>query len=101
MFRGRVKNKQFDFIPKFYDPVKEDLEARMAVHNEEKKDVDHLKHNIRSGFQRKARGNTSLSSSIRKKSNMRLLMIIGILALLSYMMLQSDLFIKFAETISG
>ncbi len=101
MFRKRVKNKQFDFIPKHYDPAKEDLEARMSVYKEEKQGIDHLKHNIRSGFQRKARGNTSLSTSVRKQSNLRLLMIIGILALLSYMLLQSDLFLKFAEAMSG
>ncbi len=101
MFRKRVKNKQFDFIPKYYDPAKEDLEARLSVHSEEKQGVDHLKHNIRSGFQRKARGNTSMSTSVRKQSNIRLLMIIGILAMLSYLLLQSDLFLKFAEAISG
>lgn len=100
MFRKRVKNKQFDYIPRFYDPVKEDLDARLSPYDEEKKDVDRLKSSIRSRFQRKSRVPQSQISGMRMRSNIRLFMIIGVLCLVSYLMLKSDAFLGFVESLN-
>lgn len=101
MFRKRIKNKQFDIIPRYYDPVKEDLENRLGQYNEEAHSVDRSKSNIKEGFRRKSKASKSVSTKIKMQSNIRLFLIIAMLGLLTYYVLMSDIFIQFVQAISG
>lgn len=99
MFK-KVKNKKFDFIPQHYDPAKEDLENRMSKYRDsELTDADIAKARIQEGFKRRSGGgNAEDKKKLSMQSNIRLVMIIGVLILLTYYFLQSDAMTKIFET---
>lgn len=102
MFKKRIRNKQFDYLPRFYDPIKDDLEGRLGQYKDDVDQVNRAKDSIRGGFNKKSRSSkSSIGTQARVQSNIRLAIIILVLALLSYLILKSDIFFKFAEAISG
>ncbi len=81
------KNQKFEYRPRYWDPKKEEWEER-------KKELDSLqskdnspeamKSRIAKGIKRGGYGNEAYRSKLVKKSNYRLLIIIAILIVLSY-----------------
>ncbi len=91
----RPKPKGFDYIPRFYDPVKEDLEKRISKYkiNPDKDNatnVDALKERIKYGMHNKMHYDPALKKKETKASNIRLVYIIFVLSLITYAILQSD-----------
>lgn len=100
-FGKRPKPRKFDYLPRFYDPVKEDLQNRIGSYKEEGKE-DQLKDRIRQGLRQKYNSDTtSYRGSQVKKSNLRLLYIIGILIMGSILLIRSNMFQRFFESFSG
>lgn len=100
-FGGRAKPRTFDYKPRFYDPVKEELEARLSKYRENssgEENINQMKTRIRSGLQNKwQKGDTR--SQVRK-SNMRLFYILVILGLLSFILLSSNKIVALIEGFS-
>jgi hypothetical protein len=86
-FFHRPKPKKFGFIPRYYDPEKEERDARLARYNNEKDEIGGMKSRIQSGL-RTRRGLES--ADIKKKarrSNLILIMSLTMLVLLAYYVL--------------
>lgn len=99
-FGKRVKNQKFNFIPRHYDPVKDDLEQRLRMASDEDSS-EVAKMRIKDGFRRKTRGNKQLEKTLRRSANLRLLIITAILIALGWVLLTSDVVLNFIQTISG
>ncbi|HLO56121.1 MAG TPA: hypothetical protein VK169_17635 [Saprospiraceae bacterium] len=99
-FGKRVKPKSFGFIPRFYDPVKEERNERLAKYQETDDasvQVDQLKSRIKSGMRQKFYGDPNIRSNVERRSNIRLLFIIITLFLISYVILKSDRFLTMLD----
>ena len=99
-FGKRVRPKSFGFIPRFYDPVKEELNERLAKYQETDDvsvQVDQLKSRIKSGLRQKFYGDPNIRSNVERQSNIRLLFIIITLFLISYLILKSNSFLSMLD----
>lgn len=97
-FNKTPKHQRFNYIPRYYDADKEDLDERVRLAKGEAGDADLAKSRIRSGFKRRSRaGSTSTSA----KSAIRLFLIIAILVLFTYMILTSDSILRLIESFAG
>jgi len=81
----RMKNRSFDYIPRYYDEDKENLERRLGA--QQSNDPNAIKQRIRSGFQQKYRVDSRVTSSANKASNIRLLVIVILLVAITLIML--------------
>lgn len=97
-FNKRAKHRRFDFIPRFYDPVKEELESRLETYKDQEIDAAELaKKRIQSGLRTKYRVDQNYQSSQRSKSNRTLLYTIIVLSFLTYLLMQSDSIVRLIE----
>ena len=94
---GKVKPRRFDFIPRYYDEEKEDLQSRLEKYDEGEHSEERTKHRIRQGIRQKYNGDLSYRSREVRKSNLRLVYIIVVLFFVSYMILKSDKIVKLME----
>jgi len=81
------KNQKFEYHPRYWDPKKEEWEERKKeLHQLQEKDnsPEAMKMRIAKGMRRGGRADTEYRSALVRRSNIRLLGIIGILILLSY-----------------
>jgi len=99
-FNKRPKHNSFDYTPRFYDPDKEALDQRIERHNATN-DPEAAKDRIRSGLKNKYRGDKKFRASETKKSNIRLIVIIGVLLGLSMLLMQSDGFLKILQSFTA
>lgn len=83
-FGKKIKHRQFDYIPRYYDPDKEELQRRLKRYNMIANDVDVSKERIRGGLRRKYRVSNEYSQSIRNRSNKILLFTIAGLLLITF-----------------
>lgn len=95
-FGGKVKPRRFDFIPRYYDEQKEDLEQRLGVYDEEKKE-EYVKDRIKAGIRQRYNADRGFRNREVRKSNFRLLYVFIILILVSYLIIRSDKFAKMLE----
>jgi len=87
-FSKLPKSKAFTFTPRFYDPVKEELEEREKQREIRKQDdLEGAKMRIRSGFKNKYKADANFAQKSKRQQNIRLLLIIGILLLGAYLVL--------------
>ena len=99
-FNKRTQHKRFDFIPRYYDPKKEELDKIVGTY----KDGDSTftaKERIKSGLRNRYRGDASYKKSQERSANIRLISIIFVLFLLAYLILQSDTIGRMMETFLG
>ncbi len=99
-FGNRFKPRQFEYIPRYYDPVKEDLKQRLSQYEEKEgaeKDPELLKERIRTGLRMRYRADAQYRSAEEKKSTIRLLVIIVLLFIIAYMILHSDVFFRMVD----
>ena len=83
-FGRRIKHRQFDYRPRYYDPDKEELENRLDKYsgNKPKGDTELTKARIRGGFRRKYRVSDDYSKKSNRRSNVILIFtILGLLLL--------------------
>jgi len=102
-FGKRHKPKKFGYIPMYYDKDKEDLEDRLSRYSD-KKDVDQselVKRRISSGFKSRGRADYQASKKANRSANIRLIIIILFLGLLSYKLLNSEAFLEFMQSFMG
>jgi len=81
----RFRNRSFDYIPRYYDEDKENLERRLGT--QQSNDPNAVKLRIRSGFQKKYRVDSRIASSANKASNIRLLVIVILLLTITIILL--------------
>ena len=87
-FSKLPKSKAFTFTPRYYDPVKEELEEREKQREIRKQDdLEGAKMRIRSGFKSKYKADANFAQKSKRQQNIRLLFIIGILLLGAYFVL--------------
>jgi len=81
----RFRNRTFDYIPRFYDEEKENLERRLGA--QQSNDPNAVKLRIRSGFQKKYRVDPRIATSANKASNIRLVIIVMLLVVITMILL--------------
>jgi len=102
-FGNRIKPKAFGFIPRYYDPAKEELEERLKKYSTSENSsnkLENMKNRIKTGLRIKYYGDPSARSSAIRQSNLRLLYIIGVLGLASYVLMSSNKIIALIEAFS-
>lgn len=99
-FGKRVRNQRFTYLPRYYDPAKEDLESRLRMASDEAS-PELTKMRIKDGLRRRSKGAKEIEKKSNKRSNIRLLLIVGILVLVTYYFLTSDGLLLFIESMSG
>ena len=83
-FGKKIKNRKFDYIPRYYDPEKEQFEQRMKLYKRQGNDADLAKEKIRGSFRRSYRVGGNYTNEASKRSNRILLMTIVFLLLLTF-----------------
>ena len=99
-FNKRAQHRKFDYIPRYYDPQKEELEKLVNAYKDSD-DTSKVKDRIRSGLRNRYRGDSSYKRSQERSANIRLISIIFILFLIAYLILQSDTIGKMMESFMG
>jgi hypothetical protein len=102
-FGNRVKPRSFGFVPRYYDPAKEELEERIKKYKQSEDKADHvesMKNRIKTGLRMKHYGDPGVRNSAVRRSNMRLLLIICVLGLAGYVLMSSNKFIALIEAFS-
>ena len=97
---GRAKPRTFEFIPRFYDPAQEELENKIKKYEQgssEESDIENVRSRIKANLRIKHYGNTSVRSSQLAKSNFRLIVIIMILGMTTYLLMSSNKVIGLLE----
>jgi hypothetical protein len=102
-FGKSVKPRTFDYVPRFFDPAKEELQDKIrkyekAEHQED--DLINLKNRIRTGMRMKHNGDASSRAARVTKSNIRLLFIIIVLGMACYLLMSSNKIISLIEAFS-
>ena len=100
-FGKRPTPRRFEYLPRYYDEAKEELENRIGAYDEKEGEEMLSKHRIRMGLRNKYYGNPELRSSETRKSNVRLIYIILILSFVTYLIIKSDRFIRIIESLGG
>jgi hypothetical protein len=99
-FNNTPKNKKFDFIPRYYDPKKEGLEDIVNAYKDPN-DPDAVKNRIRSGLRNKYRGDSDYKRKHERSANIRLISIIFVLFVVTYLLLRSDTIFNMMESFLG
>lgn len=85
-FFNQTKHRKFEYIPRYYNPEKEDLENRLRKHQKaEKGSIEDVKLNIQAGLRNRApRG-----GGFNLKYSLLVMLIIAILLLISIYLLSA------------
>lgn len=94
----RPKHKRFGYIPRFYDEEKEKLAQNLNKYRGELNDEEKIKQRISSGLRQRYVGDESYRKAHVRKSNMRIVYILIILCLISYIILTSTSIQTILET---
>lgn len=91
-FINRPKHQEFKYVPRFYDPDKEDLKHRLNRIQLEKDDsAEAMKSRISSGLKSSRSYDPSLRRRLVIKSNMIILIVIALLLILTFFFLDNYL----------
>ena len=99
-FNKQPKYKRFDYIPRYYDPQKEELD-KIVDKYKEGGDADAAKERIKSGLRNKYRGDSNYKKAQERSSNIRLISIIFVLFLITYLILKSETIVRMMESFMG
>lgn len=86
-FGKRIKNRSFDYVPRFYDQDKEELEKRLKRYKPQEGDMELTKERIRGGFRRKYQVKDDYTSKSQRRSNRILMITLVVLILITYVFL--------------
>jgi len=89
-FGKRMKPRKFDYIPRFYDEQKDQLDSRIDKYHGDVTEGAKVKERIKSGLRSQYQGNAEYRSREVKRSNLRLLYIIVTLILVAFLILRTD-----------
>lgn len=79
---NRFKNRRFDYVPRYYDQDKEELEKRLRRYDRTYDSTELAKERIKGGFRKKMKTQDNYSSKSQKRSNRILLAtIVGLVIL--------------------
>lgn len=106
-FNRTRKPNGFNFIPRYYDAAKEDLNNRLGRYSDPEKlksltdeeRVELAKNRIKMSLQNKSK-NYSEDKSQEKNSNKRLLIIIFVLFFIAFLILQSSSILSIVSKVS-
>ena len=91
-FLHRPKPRTYRYIPRLYDPAKEELEQRLRQHETGKgDDVEAVKARISSGLRQRSQVDTEYQSRLIRKSNRTLFYTIVLLILITFVLLSKGL----------
>ena len=102
-FGNRVKPKSFGFVPRYYDPAKDELDERIKKYKQSEDtsdNVENMKNRIKTGLRMKHYGDPGVKTSAVRQSNIRLLFIICALGLAAYVLMSSNKIIALIEAFS-
>lgn len=99
-FGKRPKPRRFDYIPRYYDEAKEELQNRLDKYDESISKEEMAKHRIRSGLRNKYYADPAYRKGQVNKSNLRLVYIIIILFFVTYLIIKSERFVRIIESLS-
>ena len=85
-FFKKPKHRNFKYVPRYWDEDKEDLNRRIKQ-AQSKEDIDIVKSRISKTFKGKHNPKMGFRSTQVRRSNMRLVLIIGILIVLTYIVM--------------
>jgi len=102
---NRFKHRSFEYVPRFYDPVKDELKERIKMYSRDAEsedfDAERLKERIRIGMKMKYRADSSAKQSAVRTSNIRLFLIMIFLTILAVVILQSDKIVRMMEVFTN
>jgi hypothetical protein len=99
-FNKVPRHKKFDYIPRYYDPRKEELDDIVNAYKNSK-DTDQAKQRIVSGLRSKYRGDSAYKRKHERSANIRLISIIFLLFIVTYLILRSDTILNLMESFLG
>ena len=84
------KPQQFRYVPRHYDPEREEIKRRLAQLNPDEVDnsAEAMKHRISAGFKRKQSADPTYRKRHTKRSNRMLAAIIVLLIVISVIMIE-------------
>ncbi len=82
-FGKRIKNRQFEYNPRYYDPDKEALEGRLKMYKAESSSSELAKERIRGGFRRKYGVKNDYTRAANRRSNRILLITLAALIIIT------------------
>ena len=85
-FFKRPRHRSFKYVPRYWDEDKEDLQRRLKS-AENPDDIESVKERIAQNFGGRGKIKAGYRSTQVRRSNMRLVLIIGILIVLTYIVL--------------
>jgi len=94
----KFNHRRFNYLPRYYDEDKEKLDAIVGKYDKSKDQTELSKRRIASGFSSK-KSNTGYARKSKFQSSLRLVLIIAFLVYFSYLILKSDKFILFLESL--
>ena len=86
-FGKRFKNRSFEFIPRYYDQEKQELEKRLRRYKSSDGDTELAKERIKGGFRKKYRVKDDYTSASQKRSNRILFATLIVLVIITYIFL--------------
>lgn len=101
-FGSKFKHRQFEYKPRYYDPIKDDLKERMAIYDKNTShSIDETKERIKWGLRKKMAYDPELSKTMHRQSSIRTVYIILALSLITYTILMSDKIVQLFEVFSN
>ena len=96
-FGGKLKPRKFDFIPRYYDEAKENLDSRLEKYRDEGNAEEMAKERIKFGIRQKFNGDSTFRTREHRKSNLRLVYVMIVLFFVTYLILKSDKITRLME----
>ena len=100
-FGKRPKHKKFGYVPRFYDEEKERLEQQVGKYKGDTAEEEKVKQRISSGLRQRYVGDESYRKAHVKKSNLRILYVLIILCIVSYLIITSTSIQTVLESFDG
>lgn len=97
-FGHRPKPMGFEYTPLYYDPEDEEKKSRLAARSG---GIEGMKDRIKFGLRSKSNPSRNSYRAQTRQSNIRLILILGVLLVVFYLFLRSNAFIGFLEAMSG
>jgi hypothetical protein len=98
-FGKSIKPRRFDYAPRYYDEVKDELQERLGKYKGNVQEEDKIKRRIKAGLRQKYNGDNTYRSQEVKKSNVRLLLVFLFLVAISYLLLKSNKISRLIESL--
>ncbi len=99
----RLKPRGFEYIPRFYDPDKEEMESIIRKYrNKDSGEVstEEMKQRIRLGLKSRVSSAPGVYRKAQRKSSVRLIVIIAFLLAIVYLLLKSETTFKIVDSVN-